>query len=121
MYKRFDRNAARKQRHLRIRQRVVGTSERPRLNVFRSNEHIYAQVIDDQQGYTLAAASTLEASVRSEPGRLTVAKARTVGQLVAERAKAKGVTKVVFDRGGYRYHGRVAALADAAREGGLEF
>ncbi len=121
MYQRVDRSAARRRRHLRIRKRVVGTGARPRLNVFRSNDHIYAQVIDDEKGYTLAAASTLEASVRSEPGRLTVAKARTVGQLVAERARAKGVTQVVFDRGGYRYHGRVAALADAAREAGLDF
>lgn len=121
MYKRFDRSAARRKRHFRIRQRVEGTALRPRLNVFRSNNHIYAQVIDDEQGMTLAAASTMEASLRGEPGRLTVAKARTVGQLVAERAKAKGVTKVVFDRGGYRYHGRVAALADGAREAGLEF
>ena len=121
MYQRFDRNAARRRRHYRIRQRVVGTAERPRLNVFRSNDHIYAQVIDDERGHTLAAASTLEASVRGEPGRLTVAKARTVGQLVAERARAQGITMVVFDRGGYRYHGRVAALAQAAREAGLEF
>jgi len=121
VYRRFDRNAARRRRHLRIRKRVIGSTERPRLNVFRSNEHIYAQVIDDQKGFTLAAASTMEASVRSEPGRLTVAKARIVGQLVAERARAKGVTQVVFDRGGYRYHGRVAALADAAREAGLDF
>ena len=121
MYKRFDRSAARRRRHLRIRQRVSGTASRPRLNVFRSNDHIYAQVIDDERGLTLAAASTVEAGLRGEPGRLTVANARAVGQLVAERALAKGVTKVVFDRGGYQYHGRVAALADGAREAGLEF
>ena len=121
MYKRFDRNAARQKRHRRIRARVGGTAGRPRLNVFRSNDHIYAQVIDDEKGHTLAAASTMEASVRSEPGRLTVAKARKVGALVAERALAKGVSQVVFDRGGYRYHGRVQALAEGAREAGLEF
>ncbi len=121
MYKRFDRNAARKHRHLRIRGRVHGTPERPRLNVYRSNLNIYAQVIDDSTGRTLAQASTLEAVIKGEPGRLTVAKARIVGKLVAERAKSVGVTKVVFDRGGYRYHGRVQALADGAREVGLEF
>ncbi len=121
MYKRFDRNKARKKRHLRIRSKVAGTAERPRLNVFRSNDHIYAQVIDDERGHTLAAASTLEPALRSQPGRLTVEKARIVGQLVGERALAQGVRKVVFDRGGYRYHGRVAALADGARSAGLEF
>lgn len=121
MYKRFDRNAARRRRHLRIRGKVVGTPERPRLNVFRSNLNIYAQIIDDTRGHTIAQASTLEKPLKELPGRLTVAKAAEVGRLVAERAKAKGVTKVVFDRGGYRYHGRVQALADAAREIGLEF
>ena len=98
-----------------------GTPERPRLNVYRSNLNIYAQIIDDSTGRTLAAASTLDPALKSEPGRLTVAKSRLVGLLVAERARACGVTKVVFDRGGYRYHGRVKALADGAREAGLEF
>lgn len=121
MYKRFDRNAARRKRHLRIRARVVGTPERPRLNVFRSNLNIYAQVIDDSVGRTLAQASTLEKVFKGQPGRLTVAKATEVGRLVGERARKEGVTKVVFDRGGYRYHGRVKALADAARAEGLDF
>jgi large subunit ribosomal protein L18 len=106
-------------RHRRVRKKVVGTAERPRLAVFRSNRHIVAQVIDDRAGHTLAAASTVEAALRSQPsGNATAAGA--VGRLVAERALAAGVTKVVFDRGGARYHGRVAALATAAREAGLE-
>lgn len=110
--------AARLVRHQRIRQTVVGTSERPRLNVFRSSRHTYAQVIDDSAGHTLAAAGTLE--LPADAYAKTDA-AKEVGKLVAERAKAKGVTKVVFDRGGYQYHGRVKALADGAREEGLEF
>jgi large subunit ribosomal protein L18 len=102
-----------------VRQKVSGTAERPRLAVFRSNRHIVAQVIDDTAGRTLAAASTVEASLRaSKTGNVEAA--ATVGRLVAERARAEGVTKVVFDRGSSRYHGRVAALADAAREAGLE-
>jgi large subunit ribosomal protein L18 len=114
--------AARVVRHQRIRRRVSGTSERPRLNVFRSARHTYAQVIDDTLGHTLAAAGTLE--IASQASVAKVAKteaAREVGKLVAERAKAKGVKQVVFDRGGYLYHGRVKALADGAREEGLEF
>ncbi|MDA8195500.1 MAG: 50S ribosomal protein L18 [Thermaerobacter sp.] len=121
MYRRFDRNAARRRRHLRIRGKVSGSPERPRLNVFRSNQYIYAQVIDDSIGHTIAQASTLEKIFADQAGGLTVAKAALVGKLVAERARAKGVTQVVFDRGGYRYHGRVKALADAARETGLDF
>jgi large subunit ribosomal protein L18 len=121
VYQRFDRNAARKKRHLRIRARVSGTPERPRLNVFRSNQHIYAQVIDDVAGVTLAAASTLDDTIAAMAGGLTVEKAAAVGRLVGRRALAKGITKVVFDRGGYKYHGRVKALADGAREAGLEF
>ena len=112
----------RARRHSRVRKKVSGTTERPRLAVFRSEHHIYAQVIDDTQGTTLAAASTLDSSLRGEKkygGNIEAAKA--VGKLVAERAKEKGVTRVVFDRGGFSYHGRVAGLADAAREGGLEF
>ncbi|HET9091234.1 MAG TPA: 50S ribosomal protein L18 [Acidimicrobiales bacterium] len=106
-------------RHRRVRRKIAGTAERPRLAVFRSNRHIVAQVIDDGAGRTLAAASTVEAALRTEAtGNATAA--ATVGRLIAERAKAAGVDKVVFDRGGARYHGRVAALADAAREAGLE-
>jgi large subunit ribosomal protein L18 len=110
---------ARIRRHRRVRKKVRGTAERPRLAVFRSNKHISAQVIDDRAGRTLAAASTLEADLRSVGGNIEGAK--KVGALLAERAKAAGIDAVVFDRGGNRYHGRIKALADAAREGGLEF
>jgi large subunit ribosomal protein L18 len=109
----------RSRRHARVRKKVTGTAERPRLAVFRSARHITAQVIDDTTGRTLAAASTVEAALRSAPGG-NVAAATAVGRLVAERAQAAGVRRVVFDRGGNRYHGRVAALADAARAAGLE-
>jgi large subunit ribosomal protein L18 len=109
----------RDRRHRRVRQKVAGTADRPRLSVFRSNRHIVAQVIDDTAGRTLAAASTVEAGLRSDKTGNTAA-AAAVGRLVAERARAEGVTKVVFDRGASRYHGRVAALAEAAREAGLE-
>jgi large subunit ribosomal protein L18 len=109
----------RDRRHRRVRKKIAGTAERPRLAVFRSNRHIVAQVIDDRSGHTLAAASTVESELRSSATG-NVEAAQSVGRLVAERAKAAGVTKVVFDRGGSRYHGRVAALADAAREAGLE-
>jgi large subunit ribosomal protein L18 len=114
---------ARRRRHLRVRAKVDGTSERPRLNVFRSSAHIYAQVIDDSAGRTLAAASSLDDDVtgRLTDGRTKTDKARVVGQLVAERARAAGVSSVVFDRGGFKYHGRVKAVADGAREAGLEF
>jgi large subunit ribosomal protein L18 len=111
---------ARKRRHHRVRKKVFGTAERPRLAVFRSNRHITAQVIDDRSGRTLAYASTVEGDLRSGATGNKDA-ATTVGRLVAERAKAAGVEKVVFDRGGFIYHGRVAALADAARSAGLEF
>jgi large subunit ribosomal protein L18 len=107
-------------RHRRVRKKVIGTAERPRLAVFRSNRHIVAQVIDDTRGVTLAAAATVEADLRSGATG-NVAAAGAIGKLLAERAKAAGVSKVVFDRGGSRYHGRIAALADAAREAGLEF
>ena len=108
--------------HRRVRERVAGTTERPRLSVFRSLKHIYAQVIDDRDGRTLAAASTRDKQVREQVAYGgNVAAAKAVGTAVAERAKAAGVTKVVFDRGGYQYHGRVKALADAAREAGLQF
>ena len=113
------RHEARARRHRRVRKRVVGSAERPRLAVFRSNRHIYAQVIDDVSGRTVAAASTMEADVRDgATGNIDAAK--TVGQRVGERAIAAGVAKVVFDRGGFRYHGRVAALCDGARQAGLE-
>lgn len=108
----------REKRRRRIRGKVTGTAERPRLSVFRSNARIYAQVIDDTKGHTLAAASSTEQALR-DVGKGDAA--TQVGTLVADRAKSAGVTKVVFDRGGYLYHGRVKALADAAREGGLEF
>ncbi|MDQ3979161.1 MAG: 50S ribosomal protein L18 [Actinomycetota bacterium] len=111
---------ARQRRHRRVRKLVRGTAERPRLAVHRSNRHIVAQVIDDTAGRTLAAASTVEADLRTGPTGNKEAAAK-IGRLVAERAKAVGVTKVVFDRGGFLYHGRVAAVADAARESGLEF
>ncbi|PYI67252.1 50S ribosomal protein L18 [Arthrobacter livingstonensis] len=110
--------AARGRRHLRVRKRVSGTTVRPRLVVNRSARHIFVQVIDDTQGLTLVSASTLEADLRSFDGDKT-AKAKRIGELVAERAKAAGIDAVVFDRGGNRYHGRVAAVADGAREGGL--
>ena len=114
------KRAARVRRHRRVRKKVRGTAERPRLAVFRSNKHISAQVIDDSTGRTLASASSLEASLRGDSGG-NVAAAEKVGELVGSRAREAGVTAVVFDRGGYRYHGRVASLADAARKSGLEF
>jgi large subunit ribosomal protein L18 len=106
-------------RHRRVRKKVLGTAERPRLAVFRSNKHVYVQVIDDLAGRTLASASTLEAERRGA-ATATVDAAKQVGQAVAERVKAAGITAVVFDRGGFKYHGRVAAVADGARAGGLE-
>jgi len=110
-----------RRRHARIRRRVFGTPERPRLSVFRSNQHIYAQIIDDTAHNTLVSASTLETAVKSQGGTATQAGAQAAGQLLAARAQEKGISQVVFDRGGKLYHGRVAALADAAREGGLTF
>jgi len=113
---------ARKRRHRRVRKKVVGTAERPRLNVFRSLKHIYAQVIDDDKGDTLVAASTLDPELREKLNGLTkTEQAELVGKLVAERALALGIKKVVFDRGGYKYHGRVKALAEGSRKAGLEF
>ena len=113
---------ARLQRHQRIRRSIHGTAERPRLNVFRSLQHIYAQVIDDDMGYTLVMASTVDPELRGKLEGLNKSQqAARVGQLVAQRAVARGLKQVVFDRGGYPYHGRVKALADGAREGGLEF
>lgn len=117
MFKPLDTRAARQRRHRRIRVSLAGTGQRPRLNVFRSLQHIYAQVIDDASGTTIAAASTLGAEASGNK----TDRARLVGKAIAERAKEKGINAVVFDRGGYLYHGRIKALADAAREAGLEF
>ncbi|KEO81751.1 50S ribosomal protein L18 [Tumebacillus flagellatus] len=117
-----DKNKARKRRHVRVRRKVAGTALRPRLNVFRSTKHIYAQLIDDATGTTLAAASTVDPELKgsiAHGGNIDAA--QKVGALVAKRALEKGVKEVVFDRGGYLYHGRIQALADAAREAGLEF
>jgi large subunit ribosomal protein L18 len=112
--------AGRKRRHHRVRKNVRGTAARPRLAVFRSNKHVYAQVIDDVEGRTIASASTMETDVKTG-ATATVDAAKSVGTRVGERAKAAGVSAVVFDRGGFRYHGRVAGVADGAREAGLEF
>lgn len=117
-HKRYQRD----RRHTRVRGRIEGTPVRPRLNVFRSLSNIYAQVIDDEAGRTLVSASTIDADVQTQAnGKNKTDAAKIVGKVVAERAKAAGITQVVFDRGGYRYHGRVAALAEGAREAGLEF
>jgi large subunit ribosomal protein L18 len=116
------RNEARKRRHARVRRKIAGTSNVPRLCVFRSLKHIYAQIIDDDAGNTLVSASTLDADVREQVDGLTkVEQATLVGKRLAEKALSRGVKRVVFDRGGYVYHGRVKALADASREGGLVF
>lgn len=122
MINKIDKNKARLKRHLRVRKKIQGTAERPRLNVFRSAKHIYAQIIDDVQGVTLVSASTVDKSFgESLSNGGNVEAARQVGELIAKRAKEKGIERVVFDRGGYLFHGRVQALADAARESGLEF
>lgn len=122
MFKKIDKNAIRVARHYRQRKDIVGTPERPRLNVYRSTTHIYAQVIDDTKGNTLVAASTLDAEIKGKlEGKSKVEQAALVGELIGSRAKAKGVSKVVYDRGGYLYTGRVAALADGARKAGLDF
>jgi len=121
MYKPVDTRVARARRHRRIRVKLSGSAVRPRLSVFRSLQHIYAQVIDDVSGTTLAAASTNEPTTRTALSGNKTDRARGVGQAIAERAKEKGINTVVFDRGGYMYHGRVKALADAARAAGLEF
>ena len=119
MVSKTDKNAMRQKRHVRVRGKISGTPERPRLNVYRSNANIYAQIIDDVSGVTLAAAASNEKDFEGATGNKEAA--RKVGKLVAERAKAKGIDTVVFDRGGYIYHGRVAELAEGAREGGLKF
>lgn len=122
MPKTSPKHQARIQRHVRVRKRVVGTPERPRLCVFRSLNHIYAQIIDDKKGVTLASASTIDKGTRIlAVGKSKIEQAKVVGQLVAERALGVGIKQVVFDRGGFIYHGRVKALANASREAGLEF
>lgn len=118
---RLTRTEQRLKRKARIRRRVHGTADRPRLCVYKSLHHIYAQVVDDERGHTLAAASTLTPELRARGVKATVEGARAVGALVAQRARERGIRRVVFDRGGYPYHGQVRALAEAAREGGLEF
>ena len=119
MVKIINKNAMRLKRHVRVRGKISGTPECPRLNVFRSNANIYAQIIDDVNGVTLVAANTLEKDFEGATGNMEAAK--KVGTVLAERAKAKGIEQVVFDRGGYIFHGRVAALAEGAREAGLKF
>ncbi len=122
MITKIDKNAERKDRHVRVRKKVSGTAEAPRLSVYRSTNHIYAQVIDDEKGVTLASACTLEKAVKEQiAGKTKTESAKIVGKIAGERAKAKGIETVVFDRGGYLYTGRVQALADGAREAGLKF
>ncbi|MBN3523731.1 50S ribosomal protein L18 [Paenibacillus apiarius] len=122
MITKADKNKARLKRHLRVRKKIEGTTERPRLNVFRSSKHIYAQLIDDVKGVTIVSASTMDKELSADiKNGGNVESARKVGELIAKRAKAQGYDTVVFDRGGYLYHGRIHALADAAREAGLEF
>jgi len=120
--KKVDRNAARKVRHKRVRKKIFGTADRPRLNVFRSLNHIYVQIIDDEKGHTLVSASSLDPEIKNNVSDKTKKEvARMVGELAARRAQEKGIKKVVFDRGGYVYHGRVQEVAAGAREAGLEF
>ena len=119
MIKKFDSNKARLKRHRRVRAKISGTAERPRLNVFRSSKHIYAQLIDDVNGVTLASASSMDKGFEGNGGNIEAA--RKVGEMIAKNAVDKGITEVVFDRGGYLYHGRVKELADGARENGLKF
>ncbi|WP_089609484.1 50S ribosomal protein L18 [Dehalobacterium formicoaceticum] len=120
MFKKINRKAIRAKKHLRIRKNIVGTTDSPRLTVYRSTKHIYAQIIDDTKGATLVAASTLDTALKGQYGG-NKETAKKVGLLIAEKAAGKGIKSVVFDRGGMIYHGRVAALAEGAREGGLEF
>ena len=116
------RSVSRKRRHLRVRRKVQGTAERPRLNVYRSLEHIYAQLIDDVSGHTLVSLSTISRDVRSDLADLSkLEQAKSIGKSIAERAREKGIEQVIFDRGGYPYHGRIKALAEGSREGGLVF
>lgn len=122
MITKADKNKARKKRHLRVRNKIQGTTQRPRLNVFRSGKHIYCQVIDDVRGVTIASASSLDKELKDQISNGgNIESAKLVGELIAKRAKENGISEVVFDRGGYIYHGRVKALAEASREAGLEF
>ncbi len=121
MLNKASKNATRQRIHDRIRKKLAGTAARPRLNVYRSLNHIYVQLVDDQKGQTLVSASSAEGSKTDRPTGGNVAAAKTVGKTIAERAKSKGIETVVFDRGGYIYHGRIKALAEAAREAGLKF
>jgi large subunit ribosomal protein L18 len=122
MITKVNKNKSRLKRHLRVRKKIQGTGARPRLNIFRSSKHMYAQIIDDQTGQTLISASTMDKGLSGQVNNGgNVEAAKLVGKLVAERAKEKGINQVVFDRGGYLYHGRIQALADAAREAGLDF
>lgn len=121
MFKRINKNENRKARHERVRRNLSGTAERPRLNVFKSNENIYAQIIDDTKGVTLVSASTLEKDLRETCKHANVEAAKTVGERIAKRALEAGIESVVFDRGGYIYHGKIKELADSAREAGLKF
>ena len=123
MLSKISKDKTRQKVHTRIRKRLAGTTERPRLNVYRSENHIYAQVIDDANGVTLVSATSVKKTAKGEkrPTGGNVSSAKEVGKMIAERAKEKGIKKVVFDRGGYLYHGRIKALADAARQAGLEF
>lgn len=122
MITKVNKNKARLKRHLRVRKKIKGTTKCPRLNVFRSSKHIYAQLIDDMEGVTLASASTMDKELREDIKTSgNIESAGKVGELIAKRAKEKGFEKIVFDRGGYLYHGRIQALADAARKAGLEF
>jgi large subunit ribosomal protein L18 len=122
VFKRTDRKGATARRHKRVRKQIVGTPDQPRLNVYRSLAHIYAQIVDDLAGHTLVSASSLDPEIKDTVGRgSNVEAAKAVGKLVARRAREKGIEQVVFDRGGHLYHGRIAALADGAREGGLVF
>ena len=122
MFSKVDKNAIRNKRHYRQRKDIIGTQARPRLNVYRSTSHIYAQIIDDSVGNTLVAASTLDAEIKDQiVDKTKTEQAKLVGELVGKRAQAKGITQVVFDRGGYLYTGRVSALADGARKAGLDF
>jgi large subunit ribosomal protein L18 len=117
-----EKRLARQRRHKRVRTRVLGTPERPRLNVFRSLKHIHAQIIDDTRGHTLVAASTLDSEIRPQvAGKAKIDQAEVVGTVLGQRAQAAGIDQLVFDRGGYRYHGRVKALADAVRKSGVDF
>ncbi len=121
MFKRIDKKTNRIARHERIRKNLAGTAERPRLNIFKSNANIYAQIIDDEQGVTLVSASTLEKDLRDTHNQANIAAAKAVGERIAKKALEKGIENVVFDRGGYLYHGKVKELADSARAAGLKF